>query len=138
MKHLRKFNEDLDRGEVKDFCEINLAYLLDDGVEVVTQTYYEGDEQVKIYFHGDMSWDKCKDHVIPFLTRLVNKYELAEDNFIVVVADNSRNTNYNRFSYKLGCDEVKDIDQILIDSTHSDDSKDLVMYEILFYVKNEK
>jgi len=34
MKHLRGFNESLNKEELQDFCETYLAYLLDDGFEV--------------------------------------------------------------------------------------------------------
>lgn len=40
MKHLKRFNEDLDDGGLKDFCETYLAYLLDDGFTLHwTRTY---------------------------------------------------------------------------------------------------
>ena len=35
MKHLRRFNESVNKEEeLQDFCETYLAYLLDDGFEV--------------------------------------------------------------------------------------------------------
>ena len=37
MKHIKRFNEALDenfREELQDYCELNLAYLLDEGTEI--------------------------------------------------------------------------------------------------------
>ncbi len=43
MKHLKPFNEavgDTFKEELKDFCETNLAYLLDDGGEIEVVFYF--------------------------------------------------------------------------------------------------
>jgi hypothetical protein len=92
MKHLRRFNESLDEynsESIKDFCETNLAYLIDEGFELeITEMPLSKRVGYKIkivgydrfspsltgydqkYYH----WDELKDHVIPFLKRLSDKY----------------------------------------------------------------
>jgi hypothetical protein len=74
MKHLKRFNENSDTfaEELKDFCETNLAYLLDDGGKV--QIYH--DTIVIISLEEPKEWSHIKDQVIPFLTRLSGKYEM--------------------------------------------------------------
>ena len=47
MRYLRKFNEKVEREEIKDFCEINLAYLLDEGVDVRVSHYDNFEEDRK-------------------------------------------------------------------------------------------
>ena len=46
MKHLRSFNEGL-KDELQDFCETNLAYLIDDGFKVRISKF-EGDDYHQI------------------------------------------------------------------------------------------
>lgn len=85
MKHLRVFNESLNEDEVeelKDFCETSLAYLLDEGFEVVFESRWEMSEIVKyvtLRKEDDLfNWDSVKDHYIPFLQVLEKKYELSD------------------------------------------------------------
>lgn len=99
MKHLRKFNENninkLD--ELKDFCESNLAFLLDDKIQI-SYSYYpnyarvsremtkqENIMDVDIYkvqikniesVFDEVYWDDIKDYFIPFLERLSINYKL--------------------------------------------------------------
>ena len=91
MKHLRRFNEsseDLTEHEIQEFCEMNLAYLLDDGLKVlVSPDYFDLkviDYKVTLSFRlfANKRWGQIKDQVIPFLTHLRNGYELlAEDRY---------------------------------------------------------
>jgi hypothetical protein len=87
MKHLRRFDEsseDLTEHEIQDFCEVNLAYLLDDGLRVlVSPDYFDLkviDYKVTLSFRlfVNKRWSQIKDQVIPFLTRLRNEYDLLE------------------------------------------------------------
>ena len=78
MKHIKPFNENKEnlKEELKDFCETNLAYLLDEGgkVEVHTETtFLNGRVKISI---TNSSWSNIKDHMIPFLTRLKNNYHI--------------------------------------------------------------
>ena len=74
MKHLKSFNENSNTfaDELKDFCETNLAYLLDDGGSVLI--YHN--TIVIISLEEPKEWSHIKDHMIPFLTRLTSKYEI--------------------------------------------------------------
>jgi hypothetical protein len=93
MKHLKRFNEDMDnyqqvfKEELQDFCEINLAYLLDDAAQLeVTDTRnwdewsrsLENDCKITIEINPGKRWDEIKDQMIPFLTRLINKYQIHD------------------------------------------------------------
>ena len=94
MKHIKPFNEALDenfREELQDFCETNLAYLLDEGIEVNVilgeqgTFFYHGNTNltdferylIRIMIKEDKSWNEIKDQMIPFLTRLSRKYEIG-------------------------------------------------------------
>jgi len=85
MRHLKRFNESLDKeplivkvfkDELKDFCETNLAYLLDDDVRVCVDSLTS--IVVRIVFDQNKTWDEVKDQIIPFLIRLNNKYEIEK------------------------------------------------------------
>lgn len=87
MRYLRKYNEDNSAGltedEIRDFCEINLAYLMDDGLKVLVSPEYFDlkviDYKVTLSFRllANKRWGQIKDQVIPFLTHLRNEYELV-------------------------------------------------------------
>ena len=82
MKYLKLFNENTDnfKEELQDFCELNLAYLLDEGTEIqIMFEGYEGLHQIRILLDEAKPWDDIKDHMIPFLTRLQNKYEITDE-----------------------------------------------------------
>ena len=89
MRYIKRYNEDnsegLDEQEIKDFCEMNLAYLLDDGLRVlVSPDYFDLkviDYKVTLSFRlfANKRWGQIKDHVIPFLTHLRNEYDLVAD-----------------------------------------------------------
>ena len=92
MKHLKRFNESINEYDLKDYCETNLAYLMDEGLEVKIDDY-EGDLSVALYLyqsngHG-RPWSEIKDQIMPFLHRFNNVYEInsledGSDKFIVV------------------------------------------------------
>lgn len=90
MRYIKKYNESNSEGlteeVIKDFCEMNLAYLMDDGLKVlVSPDYFDLkviDYKVTLSFRlfVNKRWGQIKDQVIPFLTHLKNEYELlAED-----------------------------------------------------------
>ncbi len=84
MKHLRKFNESL-KDELQDFCETNLAYLIDKGF-VIRISKFKGDDFHQIIIgtpHNYMLnrlWFEMKDHILPFLHFLFKDYESYWDN----------------------------------------------------------
>ena len=82
MKHLRRFDESL-KDELQDFCETNLAYLIDEGFRV-SISKFEGYDYHQIMI-GNVNqlnslWSQMKDQVLPFLHFLFKDYELYYDN----------------------------------------------------------
>lgn len=83
MKHIKRFNESLsDEDILRDFCEENLAYLLDDlfRLEIIMynfeRSYLPIRAKIKIHACRDKyhHWSELKDCIIPFLKRLDSKY----------------------------------------------------------------
>lgn len=86
MKHLKMFKESLNDAEVvelKDFCETNLAYLMDEGFEISC----DDNKYINLHLPGkspsrygsakdEFYWNDIKDHFIPFLQLLSRRYEL--------------------------------------------------------------
>ena len=77
MKHLKRFNENNNEEDLKDFCETHLAYLLDDyNFELYVDSFndhtqggiYRG--QIRIENNEGFKWDDIKDYFIPFLKQL--------------------------------------------------------------------
>jgi hypothetical protein len=86
MKHLRRFNESL-KEELQDFCETNLAYLIDEGFRIYVSKF-EGDDFHQIMigvisnngYSNNRLWLDMKNHILPFLHFLFKDYELYYDN----------------------------------------------------------
>lgn len=100
MKYLRKIFESVNKEELLEFSENNLAYLIDEDfiIEVyrghanpfgvLGRATNDGDYSlcIKIIKVDNTSsdgylfrWNDIKDHFIPFIQRLINKYELHKD-----------------------------------------------------------
>jgi hypothetical protein len=90
MKHLKSFNEDITsfsfEEDLQEFCEMNLAYLLDDAELQVIESPGGWSELhlIRIKLDETKTWDEIKDHMIPFLTRLNNKYEISSKVYSVL------------------------------------------------------
>jgi hypothetical protein len=89
MRYLKLFNESNDtfEDELQEFCDNNLAYLIDMGFKVMVTNYYGHDShrcyQVKLYravkgSYVYYNWDDINDDFIPFLTILNEKYIITE------------------------------------------------------------
>lgn len=93
MKHLKKFNENVNwsaqRDELRDFCENYLAYLLDEGFELkiyrasYTSIGYSPKQdsfQVSLQKedHSIFSWQDIIDQFLPFLKFLKDNYNLEK------------------------------------------------------------
>ena len=65
MKYLKPFNENNNEDDLRDFCETNLAYLLDEGGKVEVHTF-ESNTLLQINITNS-TWSNIKDHMIPFL-----------------------------------------------------------------------
>ena len=79
MKYLKPFNENTDnfKEELQEFCELNLAYLLDDEELEARLIPVVGGFRLLIELNQNPQlWSDIKNHMIPFLTRLVSQYEL--------------------------------------------------------------
>jgi hypothetical protein len=75
------------REELTDFCELYLAYLMDDyikelkvGKPTLLQTEKYVCYNVEIYFNKSVQWDQIKDHFLPFLQMVQKEYVFREDN----------------------------------------------------------
>ena len=81
MRYLKPFNENTDnfKEELQEFCELNLAYLLDDG-RLLVEDSRDNLVIVQLNFGRNKDWNEIKDHIIPFFIRLTNKYEVVEKN----------------------------------------------------------
>ncbi len=81
MKYLKSFNENTEnfKEELLDFCESNLAYLLDEAELQVIPNAGGWSELhlVRILLNEPKIWNEIKDYMIPFLTRLIAKYEIS-------------------------------------------------------------
>lgn len=108
MKYLRKLFESFNLDSIRDLCEPRLAYLLDEGfdldIEYLEACYvsvgagykrYDNvvvvrfnrinadQENVHDIFHNRevFEWEEIKDHFIPFLQTIRNKYKLGYTEF---------------------------------------------------------
>jgi len=87
MKHLKRFNESTDdnfKEELQEFCDTNLAYLMDEGGEIQIVESPGGWHElhlIRIILDQPKRWVEMKDHIIPFLTRLDNKYQINNQPF---------------------------------------------------------
>jgi hypothetical protein len=88
MKHLRKFNESLNKEELQDFCDTYLAYLLDEGYSIETNEMF--DEYLLVLRNENrptdvpidspellFTWEEVKDQFIPFLHMLSKQYTIT-------------------------------------------------------------
>jgi hypothetical protein len=82
----KSITEAISQEDIKDFCEQYLAYLLDDGYDLV---FWENGRVTQIHFFKPKTdvllhpiyWDQIKDHFIPFLQMLDREYDI-KDNLI--------------------------------------------------------
>lgn len=93
MKYLKTFNsinEDQDPSkfiiELKDFCESNLIYLIDENFEVLVLEAHAGGFliQLRKLFSEEVwfKWQDISDSYIAFINRLVNEYDQYKINTI--------------------------------------------------------
>jgi hypothetical protein len=147
MKHLRRYNESIDENELRDFCETNLVYLLDEGFDImISGNNFSGDSfksikitnpsslydpEHSIYYNlgpvNFFKWNDIKDHFIPFFTRLLNQYSLhgnfIEDgilfHYIAPMYAHDRSTNWYKFSGLRTTKLYKpSVDNVLNDEIH--------------------
>ena len=150
MKHIKTFNEAITwnpaefKQELQEFCEINLAYLLDDTVDLYVTNASDWDEysswqedlhriQLNITLpfgtlagyniprRSPKKWNEIKDHMIPFLIRLNKEYVVINPVHLdTTLTHNTKN-------------KIED----LINDKPSFDST-ILIYSIFLYVKDYK
>lgn len=116
MKYLKRIFESVNIDELKDFCESNLIYLIDEGftIEVIDNT----DSSFKKEFAGvtirlskydrttnsllgtykynkDFNWNDIKDYYIPFLIRLSKEYKTFDKCLINLDYGGAQLINYD-------------------------------------------
>jgi hypothetical protein len=85
MRYIKRYNESNSQGltqeDIQDFCETNLAYLVDEELKVIIDDYNQDNDYFPVILSlrrvSNKSWSEIKDHIIPFLIRLKNQYELV-------------------------------------------------------------
>jgi hypothetical protein len=89
MKHLKRFDENLDEDGLKDFCEMYLAYLMDEGFTIHwTRIYGDDPSSGKETWlmsvrmpsgnmkHDTFKWSDIKDQIIRFAYLIDKEYEV--------------------------------------------------------------
>lgn len=156
MKHLRRYNEsseDLTREDIQDFCEMNLAYLMDEGLKVIVDVGYGWSFfsnslhrvilSLKDVDGKNRKWIDIKDQIIPFLIRLKNEYELTvfDWNRSSPTADIIFTTSMKYGKEDEGYSDFFTTDAVVNDNIRRDWAKFTSIYkvnQISFYIKNKK
>ena len=109
MRYIKPFNEavgDTFDQDLKDFCEMNLAYLMDEELDISIMLVRGGlglsFKLTLVLDDNPRLWNDIKDHMIPFLTRLSNQYELKVSNHGDVKIEVTRDLEAarNRFPHR--------------------------------------
>ena len=84
MKYLKSIFEAAgEKVELQDFCEMYLAYLIDDGFEVEVDRTFGFKDTLTIVIKPEKgtttSWNDIKDKLIPFFSMLVKNYNIGAD-----------------------------------------------------------
>ena len=152
MRYLKRFNEALERDyegnftaatldEIKDYCELNLAYLLDLGMTIECSDIIDDNThecQVVLVF-DNIPYSTILDQVIPFFKRIVSDYQLG-----TWMAHPKANFFFNSSSgmYFISPDELDNIENDLVSSASTQRNIkagfDVKIYNIGFYIKDEK
>ena len=164
MKHLKRFsavhsllkqsNEALERDyeddftqetldDIDDYCELNLAYLLDLGMIIECSDIMDDETgthecQVELSF-DDTTYSTILDQVIPFFKRIKNDYQLA--NWITHPKENFY-FNSSAGQYFISDDELDNIEKYLMSGASNQRNIkagfDVHIHNIYFYIKDEK
>jgi hypothetical protein len=127
MNYIKPFNEAINSQELKDFCEMNLAYLMDEGLQVNVEQYYRKKElitRVELQPTPRKQWVEIKDHIMPFLHRISNMYVLktkvnylGDDKFFILEVQGSSyslsNVFLTGFNYYMSYDQLENLSNTL-------------------------
>ena len=97
MKHLKRYNESLTPDgidDLKEFCEMNLVYLMDEDfiVDIDSRFGTTGNVSFNLKRESGFTWDEISDHFIPFLQRLSNRYIIVDRVIISFQGTGTRDT----------------------------------------------
>ncbi len=93
MKHIKQFNES-SKESVKEFCEVNLAYLIDEGfvIELVNMNMEPG-YLIKLRKRGGwFRWSDIKDEFMPFINIVQREYTLMHNYLQFTRSNNETNS----------------------------------------------
>jgi len=155
MRYLKRFNEALERDyegdftattldEIKDYCELNLAYLLDLGMtikcsDVIDDRTNQHECLVELSFDG-IAASTILDQVIPFFKRIKNDYELGT--FYNQDLDMRFRFNTSDGQYHISYDELDKVEGMIMSKPsvqrNIDAGFDVEIYNIDFYINDEK
>jgi hypothetical protein len=142
MKYLKKiFENDLynDVDELMDFCQTNLAYLLDEGFEIsiderfckLKDGFYmisvEEPNTSRYNEKATFNWSEIKDSFIPFMFLLNKSYKLRDLGNQAI--GKCVMISYNEF------EEIYSLDQILSDKVNSNKSNKISSIRIMINSK---
>lgn len=128
MRYLKKFvliKESVDN--LQEFCEMNLATLLDNGysVNIMTESYMDFNCIVIDNIEGNnfhlrgFEWDDVKDYVIPFISVLQDSYDVTTWGGV--------NNNLVKFIYINDGQDIKYCGEDQLDSLQLLDIKSIVL-----------
>ena len=115
MKYIKKLSSliiESIKSDLKEFCELNLAYLMDDDYKVmitrrdslpIDNTHHKKGLIIHFYrwHQGDregFNWVEVENHFIPFLQRLSNEYTVVECQIVY--------SNYNAPKYVVSLESL--------------------------------
>jgi hypothetical protein len=154
MRYLKRFNEALERDvdgdftattldEIKDYCELNLAYLVDSD-DLMIECFNVIDDSGKfecqvVLSFGSIPTPTILDQVIPFLKRIKNDYQLGtfysyhDDHFRFHCGDGI---------YHISYDELDNIENMIMSKPsvkrNIEAGFDIKIEEISFFIIDEK
>ena len=88
-KQYKMVKAEYNEAMLREYCEMNLAYLLDEGFYI--EIHWNGGGYYNIILRKSLTtnqngvhtsyfkWDDIKDHYIPFILRIQKKYKLSSD-----------------------------------------------------------
>jgi beta-glucosidase/6-phospho-beta-glucosidase/beta-galactosidase len=109
MKHLKRFEslivkvnnpEKVDKEELREFCEMYLSYLLDEGFEIYIVEHHfmceinlHRSSYPEQWQYSGFKWEEIVDRFIPFLKVLYDKYVSFGNKCIKLETANGMTTN---------------------------------------------
>ena len=114
MKYIKSYSSliiESIKTDLKEFCELNLAYLYDDDYQVmitrrdslpIDNSHHKKGLIIHFYkWESDeenFKWDEIENHFIPFLQRLSNEYTVVECQIVY--------SNYNAPNYVISLESL--------------------------------